>query len=64
MFFFIDKELKVWYYLITENPKKVLTGGTVMDALKEVLDTIKKVLALIKEFFEDIFPKSDEEAAQ
>ena len=41
--------------------EKVLTGGTIMDALQKVFDTIKDVLAIIKKFFEDLFPQKDAE---
>lgn len=32
-----------------------------MDALQKVFDTIKEVLAIIKKFFDEIFPKKEEE---
>ena len=31
-----------------------------MDAVTKVFETIKEVLAIIKKFFEDIFPQSAE----
>lgn len=33
-----------------------------MDAVQTVFDTIKKVLEIIKEFFETLFPKKEEAA--
>lgn len=35
-----------------------------MDALQTVFDTIKEVLAIIKKFFEEIFPQKEEEDAE
>lgn len=57
---FIDKVSNICYYLFTEYPK-VFKGGTTMDALQKVFDTIKEVLAIIKKFFDEIFPKKEEE---
>ncbi len=35
-----------------------------MPALEKVFETIKQVLAIIKKFFEDIFPQKDAEDAE
>ena len=35
-----------------------------MDALTKVFETIKKVLDIIRKFFEDIFPQKDEDVTE
>lgn len=35
-----------------------------MEALEKVFETIKQVLAIIKKFFEDIFPQKEEEPSE
>ena len=35
-----------------------------MEALQKVFDTIKEVLAMIKAFFEEIFPQNKEEETE
>ena len=35
-----------------------------MEALEKVFETFKKVLDIIKKFFEDIFPQKDAEDAE
>ena len=36
-----------------------LIGGTTMDALQTVFNTIRDVIAIIKKFFKDIFSEKD-----
>ena len=36
-----------------------LIGGTTMDALQTVFNTIRDVIAIIKKFFEDIFKDAE-----
>lgn len=51
-------------YIHGKKPINVLTGGTIMDALQTVFDTIMKVIEMIKDFLKQLGIMKDEEVTE